>query len=384
MKISEILDQTCILTDLKSGDKKGVLEELANTIVHHEPSVDKNSLVKVLLERERLGSTGIGDGVAIPHGKYHGVSHPIVSFGRSKKGLDFDSIDGEPSHLFFLLVAPENSASIHLKALDKSKDWVLNQIAKFVTKAKQDFEYVSLGLQDASRADMDFLLQFVKLATDINVDRIRLADTVGVWDPIQTYQAIHQIRKHTPGIHIGFHAHNDLGMATANSIAAIRAGANSVDVTVNGLGDRAGNASLDEVVMASQVSLGIDSGIDSRQLVDLAIMVESASGRTLPVNKPITGKSVFLHESGIHVHALIRDRKTYEPFDPEMVGQHKSEFVLGKHSGRSALRYVLSSQGLSPNENEEKILLDLIQKSAIRKKEAMSDELTVESHPQVA
>jgi len=117
MKLSEILDEDSIIPDLKAADKRGVLEELAETIVDHEPSVDKSSLVKVLLERERLGSTGIGDGVAIPHGKFHSVNQPFVSFGRSRKGLDFESMDGAPAYLFFLLVAPENSASIHLKAL---------------------------------------------------------------------------------------------------------------------------------------------------------------------------------------------------------------------------------------------------------------------------
>jgi PTS system nitrogen regulatory IIA component len=117
MRLSDILGENCIIPELKASDKKGVLEELVQVIVDHEPSLDKGSLVKVLLERERLGSTGIGDGVAIPHGKFHGLLHPIISFGRSRKGIDFDSMDGEPAHLFFLLVAPENSASVHLKAL---------------------------------------------------------------------------------------------------------------------------------------------------------------------------------------------------------------------------------------------------------------------------
>ena len=117
MKLSEILDEENIIPDLKARDKKGVLEELAEAIVNSESLLDKNSLVKVLLEREQLGSTGIGDGVAIPHGKFHGVNQPVISFGRSLKGLDFGSMDGEPVFLFFLLVAPENSASIHLKAL---------------------------------------------------------------------------------------------------------------------------------------------------------------------------------------------------------------------------------------------------------------------------
>lgn len=119
MKLSEILEEINIIPDLKAKDKNGVLEELAEVIVRHDPSVDKRSLVRVLLERERLGSTGIGDGVAIPHGKFNGVSHPVISFGRSRKGLDFESVDGQPAFLFFLLVAPEESANIHLKALAK-------------------------------------------------------------------------------------------------------------------------------------------------------------------------------------------------------------------------------------------------------------------------
>jgi nitrogen PTS system EIIA component len=117
MRLSEILDEKNIIPDLKARDKKGALEELAGTVVSNRLSMDKNSLVKVLLERERLGSTGIGDGVAIPHGKFHGIDEPIISFGRSLKGLDFESMDGQPVYLFFLLVAPENSASVHLKAL---------------------------------------------------------------------------------------------------------------------------------------------------------------------------------------------------------------------------------------------------------------------------
>jgi len=119
MKLSELIDEDYILPELKAKDKKGVLEELVDALVRRKPSIDKKTLVKVLLERERLGSTGIGDGVAIPHGKFHGITQPIISFGRSRKGLDFESMDGEPVFLFFLLVAPENSASIHLKALAK-------------------------------------------------------------------------------------------------------------------------------------------------------------------------------------------------------------------------------------------------------------------------
>jgi PTS system nitrogen regulatory IIA component len=117
MKLSDILEEDNIIPDLKARDKKRAIEELTEAIVKGNPSLDKDSLVRVLLERESLGSTAIGDGVAIPHGKYPGISTPIISFGRSHKGLDFESMDGQPVFLFFLLVAPEDSASVHLKAL---------------------------------------------------------------------------------------------------------------------------------------------------------------------------------------------------------------------------------------------------------------------------
>ena len=119
MKLTEIIEESNIIPELMAKDKRGVLEELADVISRHEPSINKGSLVKVLVERERLGSTGIGDGVAIPHGKMNGVRHPIISFGRSKPGLDFDAMDGQPTHLFFLLIAPEDSSGIHLQVLAK-------------------------------------------------------------------------------------------------------------------------------------------------------------------------------------------------------------------------------------------------------------------------
>lgn len=119
MKLSDILDENNLIPELKARDKKRVIEELTEAIVNSKPVLDKDSLIRILLERESLGSTGIGDGVAIPHGKFHGINELIVSFGRSLKGLDFESMDDEPVFLFFLLVAPEDSASVHLEALAK-------------------------------------------------------------------------------------------------------------------------------------------------------------------------------------------------------------------------------------------------------------------------
>ena len=119
MQLSEIINENCIISELRAKDKKGVLEELADVLSNTERSIDRETLVKVLMEREQLGSTGIGDGVAIPHGKLSNIDQPLISFGRSKDGLDFDSMDGQPSYLFFLLVAPDNSSGVHLQVLAK-------------------------------------------------------------------------------------------------------------------------------------------------------------------------------------------------------------------------------------------------------------------------
>jgi PTS system nitrogen regulatory IIA component len=139
MRLSEIINEEKITAELKAKDKEAVLEELAEALSRNEPLIDKSNLVKVLLERERLGSTAIGDGVAIPHGKLQGLDRPIVTFGRSKSGLDFESMDGQPTHLFFLLVAPENSAGIHLKALAKIAKILKNsQFRKALMEARDE------------------------------------------------------------------------------------------------------------------------------------------------------------------------------------------------------------------------------------------------------
>jgi homocitrate synthase NifV len=170
---------------------------------------------------------------------------------------------------------------------------------------------------------------------------------VGVWNPFQAHAVVLALRDRVRGLSLGFHGHNDLGMATANSLAALLAGAASADVTVNGLGERAGNAPLEEVVMAMRVTLGRATGIDTHRLGELSALVARASGRTLPTNKPITGDDAFRHESGIHVHALLADHRAYEPFPAKTVGHRPTEIVLGKHSGAAAVRAVLAGTRFS-------------------------------------
>ncbi len=240
------------------------------------------------------------------------------------------------------------TSAVHLNALGKRPDWVIQQLQRLIPEARLRFDFVSIGLQDASRADLEFLLESTAAIGSLGAHRVRLADTVGVWAPDQVAHCVRQVRSAAGDLQLGIHAHNDLGMATANSLAALQAGANSVDVTVLGLGERAGNAALEEVVMAARITASIDGGIDTRALTGLCHLVSSAAHESIPCRKPIAGRAVFEHESGIHVHAMHRDRRSYEPFPPDQIGATGSRFVLGKHSGAATIRWALAQCGIQP------------------------------------
>ncbi len=264
------------------------------------------------------------------------------------------------------------TSALHLKTLRKNEAWVLEQIAALVGDARRRFRFVSIGAQDASRADVSFLAACARAAAAAGADRFRVADTVGLWNPFQTRAVLEGLRHAAPGLTLGFHGHNDLGMATANSLAAVMAGAASIDVTVNGLGERAGNAPLEEVVMALRLSLGRPCGVDARRLQALSALVARASRRALPAGKPVTGRNVFRHESGIHVQGLLQDRRTYEPFSAAEVGSRPSQFILGKHSGAAAIQHVLAAQGIEVAAAEAAELLVRVRQLAARKKGPIS------------
>ena len=238
--------------------------------------------------------------------------------------------------------------------LKRDREWVLQAIRRFVPAALDLGMEVSVGAEDASRADIDFLLKAAETAEYAGARRFRFADTLGVLDPFATYEILRTLRV-TVDMEIEMHAHNDLGLATANTLAAVKAGATHINTTVNGLGERAGNAPLEEAVMALRHLHGIESGIDSRRFPEISRLVALASGRPVPANKSIVGEGAFTHESGIHVDGLIKNRANYQNFDPEEVGRDH-RLVLGKHSGSSAVIRTYAEMG---------ILLDEIQAGTI-------------------
>jgi len=206
------------------------------------------------------------------------------------------------------------------RKLKKDRSAVKEQLKSALCFAKAHGLYVSVGGEDAGRADLHFLVELLEITRALGGDRFRFCDTLGMLDPFTLFEKVAFLRTAVPEVDIEVHTHNDLGMATANAIAGIRAGARFVNTTVNGLGERAGNAALEEVVMGLKHACGIDIGINTHRFRELSLVVAKASRRDLPAWKPVVGKRVFAHESGLHADGVLKDPCNYEGFDPAEVG----------------------------------------------------------------
>lgn len=242
------------------------------------------------------------------------------------------------------------------------RDEVLTRLRRVVPKALDAGVTVSVGGEDSSRADTNFLYRVMDEAADAGAWRFRFADTLGVLDPFETEARFRALRARTD-LALEFHGHNDLGLATANTLAALRGGATDASVCVLGLGERAGNAVLEQVGPAI-VRLGLgESGIMLAALPQLAAITSHAANRPIPADAPIVGAHAFTHESGIHVSGLLRDPRTYEELDPALFGRQR-EIVLGKHSGTAALRAALHAEGLDADDVNLPSLLSALREYA--------------------
>ncbi len=268
------------------------------------------------------------------------------------------------------LAVPVSDQQIERK-LSRDRGWVLGMVHRCVSAARDAGLTPSVGLEDASRADAGFLAQVAQTAQTAGAVRVRYADTLGILDPFSTYERIAALRAATD-IAIEIHAHNDLGLASANTLAAFRAGATHASTTVNGLGERAGNAALEEIVMGLRHLHGVECGVDSRALPGLSELVASAAGRPVPVGKCIVGAAVFSHESGIHVDGLIKDRRNYESFDPAELGR-SHRFVLGKHSGSAGVRAAFGRLDVQLSDETVPALVERIRDHTMRTKRAPDD-----------
>ncbi|MEH2219072.1 MAG: homocitrate synthase [Nostoc sp.] len=239
---------------------------------------------------------------------------------------------------------------------------------------------VSVGGEDSSRADESFLLDVAYYAQELGAFRFRFCDTVGILDPLTTFSKVRSLVHHL-FIPIEMHTHNDFGLAMANSLAGIEAGALSVNTTVNGIGERAGNAALEEMVMALKHLYGIPTGINTKRLLELSRLVAKAANWPVPPWKAIVGENTFAHESGIHAHGVLQNPGTYEPFAPEDVGWER-RLVVGKHSGRHLIISVLQEHGIILSQPEIQSVLDAVKHQSVKVKRSLTVEELLSFVPQ--
>lgn len=268
----------------------------------------------------------------------------------------WDAIKDAPNPRIHTFIA---TSPLHMKyKLGLSADDVHDAVVASVSHARQLCENVEWSCEDGTRSDIDFLCRCFESAIRAGATTVNIADTVGYTMPSEFKKLITTLRNKVPGmerVQLSVHCHNDLGMGVANSLAAIEAGARQVECTINGIGERAGNASLEEIVMALQVRgdiLPYRTNIKTEYLTDISKLVAEASGFTVQPNKAVVGANSFAHESGIHQHGVIKNRNTYEIMDPTEVGVDESLLIMGKHSGRHAFRKKLNELGLPLQEDD--------------------------------
>jgi len=263
-------------------------------------------------------------------------------------------------------------SDLHLRhKLRLSRATVLVNTITAVAYARKHGLYISVGMEDASRADEEFLLEYIRAVTAAGARRVRYCDTVGILDPLTMAVRIERLRRET-GVEIEVHAHNDFGMATANTVAAYQAGACFLGVTANGLGERAGNAALEEVLMFLRHS-GDGAGYNLAGVQMLCQYVAAASGRIIPAWKPVVGQAIFHHESGIHADGVLKNPSLYEPYNPADVGLER-RIVIGKHSGRAALLHKCRELGLPMNEELLAFAAVGIKRGVLKVKRSLTDD----------
>lgn len=297
-----------------------------------------------------------GDFEAIKEISNAGLKAEICSFARIKK-IDIDAAaDANADSIF--MVAPSSPIHISTKFPGKSGDDVIEMSVEAVEYAKERGLTVEFGAEDASRADLDFIKRLFSAAVDAKADRLTFADTVGVLTPERSESIMKELCKEF-NVPIAIHCHDDFGLANINTVYAIRGGAKEFHATINGLGERAGNAALEEVVMTLEVLYGIETNVNKQSIYNTSKLVEKLTGVALPLNKPIVGENAFTHESGIHTSAILRNSSAYEPITPEMVGRKRS-LVLGKHAGRASVEAVMKELGYKATKEQMKEILKRI------------------------
>ena len=301
-----------------------------------------HALAELGVSELEIGIPGMGDEErevmrAIAHA---GLSSRLLAWCRlcdmdlqAARSTDVDMVD---------LSLPVSDLMLQHK-LNKDRAWARTEVARLVAEARQAGFEVCLGCEDSSRADLEFIVEVAQIAQAAGARRMRFADTVGIMEPFAMFERFRFLRERLD-LELEVHAHDDFGLATANTVAAVKGGATHINTTVNGLGERAGNAALEECALALKHLYGIDTGIDTRRIPAVSALVERASGRQVSWQKSVVGEGVFTHEAGIHVDGILKYRGNYEGLNPDEVGR-THHLVLGKHSGAHMVRITYQNLG---------------------------------------
>jgi 2-isopropylmalate synthase len=276
------------------------------------------------------------------------------------------------------------TSDIHLEhKLRMSRDQVVEAAMQAVRHAKSYTSQVEFSAEDGSRSDRDFLCRVFEAAIEAGATTVNLPDTVGYAMPEEFGELVVYVRRNTRNMDraiFSVHCHNDLGLATANTLAGLKAGARQVEVTINGIGERAGNTALEEVVMAlytRKEQMGLETSIDTTSIHPTSRLVSMVTGIVVQPNKAVVGANAFAHESGIHQDGVLKHRTTYEIMDPEMVGLSSNRLVIGKHSGRHAFKQRLAELGYALSEDELNRLFEKFKELADKRKEILDEDLEV-------
>ncbi len=276
------------------------------------------------------------------------------------------------------------TSDIHLKyKLNKTRDEVIETAMESVRYAKSLTDNVEFSAEDGSRSDRDFLCKVFEAAIEAGATTVNLPDTVGYAIPEEFADMVKYVTEHTPNIGkavLSVHCHNDLGLATANTLAAISAGARQAEVTINGIGERAGNTSLEEVIMALHTRpnfLPMETNIVTEHIYSTSRLVSMITGIIVQPNKAVVGANAFAHEAGIHQDGVLKNPMTYEIMKPETIGLNRNQLVLGKHSGRHALRTHLKEMGYDLSDEELNLVFTKFKELADKKKHVVDEDLEV-------
>jgi len=286
-----------------------------------------------------------------------GLDSQVVALARPLKDDIDRALDCDVSYIHIFI----STSDLHIKHMLKTtREEVMRQTIEMIEYAKEHGVFVEYSPMDATRTEMDYLKAICKAAEDAGAEMLNIPDTVGVMTPRLTYEFFKELKEFTD-VPLSAHAHNDLGQATANTLASIEAGAEQAHVCVNGLGERAGNTSLEEVVVGLVAQYGVETGINYEKLAETSALVERLSSLYMPPSTPIIGDNAFSHEAGIHVHGVLTHSGNYEILSPEFVGK-RSRIVAGKHAGRHGISNMLEEMGLKPTKEQLKAIAQEVKK----------------------